>query len=168
MILAAVGDIVQFQFSSGNHTVTESAENEGCTPLQKKDPKAIHSGHIPFEAGQTTVGTFNMPVTRKGPMFLYCATGPHCQTGQVMMINPSTPQQLAQYAMVSGQAKENIDGIQLSGGTVNQIEKAASLIVEKPPEEDEKGPEKSPKKGAEMSPEDTTNAGKDTRMVEGG
>ena len=22
------------------------------------------------------------------PMFLYCATGPHCQTGQVMVINP--------------------------------------------------------------------------------
>jgi hypothetical protein len=48
----------------------------------------VHSGHIPFEDGQTEVGTFNMPVTSTEPMFLYCATGPHCQEGQVMVVNP--------------------------------------------------------------------------------
>lgn len=88
MVLAAVGDVVQFQFSNGNHTVTQSAEGQACTPLQMTDPNAVHSGHIPFKDGQQMVGTFNMVVTKTDPMFLYCATGPHCQLGQIMVINP--------------------------------------------------------------------------------
>ncbi|KAF1730066.1 putative GPI-anchored cupredoxin [Beauveria bassiana] len=88
LVRAAVGDVVQFQFSNGNHTVTQSEESEGCTPLQAKDPSAVHSGHIPFQDGQVEVGTFSMVVQSTEPMFLYCATGPHCQTGQVMVINP--------------------------------------------------------------------------------
>ena len=83
-VVAAVGDIVQFQFSNGNHTVTQSTADTACTPMEA----GVHSGHIPFEDGQTEVGTFNMPVTSTEPMFLYCATGPHCQEGQVMVINP--------------------------------------------------------------------------------
>lgn len=83
-VVAAVGDIVQFQFSNGNHTVTQSTVDQACTPMDA----GVHSGHIPFEDGQTDVGTFNMPVTSTDPMFLYCATGPHCQNGQVMVINP--------------------------------------------------------------------------------
>lgn len=88
LVRANVGDVVQFQFSNGNHTVTQSTETDGCQPMQASDPNAIHSGHIPFKAGQVNVGTFNMVVTSTEPMFLYCATGPHCQTGQVMVINP--------------------------------------------------------------------------------
>lgn len=87
-VTAAVGDIIQFQFSNGNHTVTQSTDNNPCQPLQLNDPTAIHSGHIPFVDGQTTVGTFNMPITKADTLFLYCATGPHCQNGQVMVVNP--------------------------------------------------------------------------------
>ena len=87
-VTAAVGDVIQFQFSNGNHTVTQSAEDAACQPLQATVAGAVHSGHIPYTAGQTTVGTFNMPVTSTDPMFLYCATGPHCQEGQVMIVNP--------------------------------------------------------------------------------
>jgi plastocyanin len=83
-LMAAVGDIIQFQFSNGNHTVTQSTSDKACTPMDA----GVHSGHIPFKDGQTDVGTFNMPVTSTDPMFLYCATGPHCQEGQVMIINP--------------------------------------------------------------------------------
>lgn len=88
LVRARVGDVVQFQFSNGNHTVTQSRATEGCQPLQATDASAVHSGHIPFEQGQTEVGTFSMVVQSAEPMFLYCATGPHCQTGQVMVINP--------------------------------------------------------------------------------
>lgn len=88
LVRANVGDIVQFQFSSGNHTVTQSAQGTPCIALQATDPKAIHSGHIPYQSGQANVGTFNMPVTSSDPLFLFCATGPHCQEGQVMMVNP--------------------------------------------------------------------------------
>lgn len=88
LIMAQVGDVVQFQFSNGNHTVTQSAEGAACQPLQAQVPTAIHSGHVPFKDGQAMVGTFNMPITSADPMFLYCATGPHCQEGQVLVINP--------------------------------------------------------------------------------
>jgi plastocyanin len=88
MIRAAAGDVIQFQFSSGNHTVTQSSEDSPCQPLQATQSGVIHSGHIPFEAGQTTVGTFNVPLNNTEPIYLYCATGPHCQIGQVMAINP--------------------------------------------------------------------------------
>lgn len=96
-VQAAVGDVIQFQFSSGNHTVTQSSADAPCTPLQLSDPAAIHSGHVPYEAGQTTVGTFNMPVTSADPTFFYCATGPHCQNGQIMVLNPYEPFYLAIY-----------------------------------------------------------------------
>lgn len=87
-VTAAPGDIIQFQFNSGNHTVTQSAEDQACVPLQQTVAGAVHSGHIPFTTGQETVGTFNMVVKNTDTMFLYCATGPHCQEGQVMVVNP--------------------------------------------------------------------------------
>jgi plastocyanin len=83
-VVAAVGDVVQFQFSNGNHTATQSTLEAPCSPLEG----GVNSGHIPFEDGQIDVGTFNMPVTSTEPMFIFCATGPHCQEGQVMIVNP--------------------------------------------------------------------------------
>ena len=85
---AQPGDTIQFQFSSGNHTVTQSSPEAACQPLQATVEGAVHSGHIPFQDGQTTVGVFNMQVQSTETMFMYCATGPHCLEGQVMVINP--------------------------------------------------------------------------------
>ncbi|KAI8659283.1 hypothetical protein LRP88_05846 [Fusarium phalaenopsidis] len=121
LIRAAVGDVIQFQFSSGNHTVTQSAEDAPCQPLQATVAGAIHSGHIPFEAGQTTVGTFNLPLTSTDPIYLYCATGPHCQNGQVMAINPPNEASLVSYSKLSAEASANVDGTEVSGGTVGEI-----------------------------------------------
>lgn len=70
-VVAAVGDVIQFQFSNGNHTATQSTPEAPCTPLAN----GMNSGHIPFQDGQTDVGTFNMPVTSAAPMFIFCATG---------------------------------------------------------------------------------------------
>ncbi|KAI0008677.1 hypothetical protein F4779DRAFT_618316 [Xylariaceae sp. FL0662B] len=135
-VKAAVGDIVQFQFSNGNHTVTQSAEDSPCQPLQATDPTAIHSGHIPFEDGQTTVGTFNMPVTSTDPMFLYCATGPHCQEGQVMIVNPANDQQVIQYANAAAASGESVDGQAVVGGTASTIPLEAAAFVPAPPQDD--------------------------------
>lgn len=81
----------------------------------------VHSGHIPFEDGQTEVGTFNMPVTSTEPMFLYCATGPHCQLGQVMVVNPANAKQVADYAKLSQESTESVDGTDVVGGTAGKI-----------------------------------------------
>ncbi|TQV91270.1 hypothetical protein V2A60_009456 [Cordyceps javanica] len=136
-IQANIGDVVQFQFSNGNHTVTQSRETEGCQPMQATDPSAVHSGHIPFKAGQVDVGTFTMVVQSTEPMFLYCATGPHCQTGQVMVINPKSNTQLANYAKVSQAAKENVDGKHVAGGIVGKIALEKAAFIPAPPEEKE-------------------------------
>ncbi|KAK8064020.1 hypothetical protein PG996_008672 [Apiospora saccharicola] len=139
LVTAAVGDIVQFQFANGNHTVTQSSETAPCTPLQNTLPGAVHSGHIPFKDGQTTVGTFNMPVLSTEPMFIYCATGPHCQLGQMMVINPKTADQVVQYFKVSNQAKANVDAKTVAGGTVAQIPLAQAAFQPAPPEGGGKG-----------------------------
>jgi hypothetical protein len=116
-VVAAVGDVLQFQFSNGNHTVTQSTADTACTPLEN----GVHSGHIPFQDGQTDVGTFNMPVTSTEPMFLYCATGPHCQEGQVMVVNAVNAQQVADYAKKSQETASSTDGTDVRGGTVGKI-----------------------------------------------
>ncbi|KAI1074294.1 hypothetical protein F5B20DRAFT_596488 [Whalleya microplaca] len=131
-VKAAVGDIIQFQFSNGNHTVTQSAEDTPCQPLQATVATAIHSGHIPYKDGQTTVGTFSMPITSTDPMFLYCATGPHCQEGQVMIVNPTDDQQIIEYANAAAATTASVDGTTVVGGTAAEIPLDAAAFVPAP------------------------------------
>ncbi|KAH8895235.1 hypothetical protein GQ53DRAFT_838934 [Thozetella sp. PMI_491] len=128
-VVAAKGDIVEFQFSNGAHTVTQSAEDTPCVPLQDTMPNAVYSGRIPFQSGQMTVGTFRMMVNTTQPMFLYCSTGPHCQLGQVMVINPATPEQIVNYAKKAAMATSNTDAKMVFGGTVGQIPLAQAAFV---------------------------------------
>ncbi|KAH6614242.1 hypothetical protein C7974DRAFT_417961 [Boeremia exigua] len=130
-ITAAVGDIVQFQFSNGNHTVTQSTVDQACTPMDA----GVHSGHIPFKDGQADVGTFNMPVTSTEPMFLYCATGPHCQEGQVMVINPVNAQQVADYAKLSQATEKSTDGGAPVGGAAGKIALDQAAFTPAPPQD---------------------------------
>ncbi|OAR03132.1 hypothetical protein LLEC1_05509 [Akanthomyces lecanii] len=136
LVYAKVGDVVQFQFSSGNHTVTQSNETSACQPMQTSDPKAIHSGHIPFEPGQKNVGTFTMVVQSTKPMLIYCATGPHCQLGQVMAINPDDDTQLPKYAKASQSTKASVDAKHVVGGIVGTMRLEDALFVPPPPEEE--------------------------------
>ncbi|RGP81627.1 extracellular serine-rich [Fusarium longipes] len=135
MIRAAVGDVIQFQFSNGNHTVTQSSEDSPCQPLQATQSGAIHSGHIPFVDGQTTVGTFNVPLTSTDPLFFYCATGPHCQLGQVMAINPPSEANLVEFNKKANGALANIDAGEPTGGTVGEIPLSEAAFTPAPPEE---------------------------------
>jgi plastocyanin len=90
MVKANPGDVLQFQFQLNNHTVTQAAGNMApCAPLQDTVPTAMHSGFIPGpSANSTTVGTFSVLVEDMEPKYLYCATGPHCNLGMVMIVNP--------------------------------------------------------------------------------
>ncbi|KAJ4366038.1 hypothetical protein N0V95_000264 [Ascochyta clinopodiicola] len=130
-VVAAVGDIIQFQFSNGNHTVTQSTADTACTPMEA----GVHSGHIPFQDGQTEVGTFNMPVTSTDAMFLYCATGPHCQEGQVMIVNPASAQQVAEYSKLSQATEKSTDGGEPVGGTAGKIALDQAAFTPAPPED---------------------------------
>ncbi|PVH93934.1 hypothetical protein DM02DRAFT_500847, partial [Periconia macrospinosa] len=128
---AAVGDIIQFQFSNGNHTVTQSTLEAPCTALAG----GVHSGHIPFVDGQTEVGTFNMPVTSTDPLFLFCATGPHCQEGQVMIINPVSSLQVVDFVKNAQATEKSVDGTDVVGGTASKVALDAAAFVPAPPED---------------------------------
>ncbi|CAG5163378.1 uncharacterized protein ALTATR162_LOCUS6426 [Alternaria atra] len=154
-VTAAVGDIIQFQFSNGNHTVTQSTADTACTPMEG----GIHSGHIPFEDGQTDVGTFNMPVTSADPMYLYCATGPHCQEGQVMMVNPANTQQLADYVKLSQQSESSTDGTDVVGGTAGKLALDTAAFVPAPPEDPAAAPPPPAAPPAGEAPAETPPAG---------
>ncbi|KAF2800240.1 hypothetical protein K505DRAFT_224222, partial [Melanomma pulvis-pyrius CBS 109.77] len=130
VVTAAVGDVIQFQFSNGNHTVTQSSETAACAPLEG----GVHSGHIPFVDGQTDVGTFNLPVTNTDAMFLYCATGPHCQEGQVMIVNPAAPEQITAYSKLSQATTSSTDGTTVIGGAVGRLALDVAAFVPAPAE----------------------------------
>lgn len=87
-IVANPGDVIQFQFNTANHSVTQSAAETPCRPLQDAaNPNAVNSGFITFNAANNQVNTFNVPVTSAGPMFMYCSQATHCQEGMVMTVN---------------------------------------------------------------------------------
>ncbi|EAT83687.2 hypothetical protein SNOG_08519 [Parastagonospora nodorum SN15] len=126
IVTAAIGDVLQFQFSNGNHTITESTPDAACRPKEG----GVHSGHIPFEDGQTDVGTFNVVVSSTEPMFLYCATGPHCQLGQVMVVNANA-RQLVDYAKASQATAESVDGTDPVDSRLHRLRKRLLLLPRK-------------------------------------
>ncbi|KAG4415672.1 hypothetical protein IFR04_011177 [Cadophora malorum] len=127
-VVAAVGDVIQFQFSNGNHTATQSTPEAPCTPLAN----GMNSGHIPFQDGQTDVGTFNMPVTSAAPMFIFCATGPHCQEGQVMVINPANSQQVVDFVKAAQGTTSSVDSPTIAGGIAGKITIGTAAFVPAP------------------------------------
>lgn len=88
-IKAAVGDMVQFQFVAGNHTVTQSTFDQPCQPVNMFTPNVtgFHSGYQPVAAGGSNIPTYTIQVKNTTPMWVYCAQGKHCQAGMVMVIN---------------------------------------------------------------------------------
>ncbi|RGP73843.1 extracellular serine-rich [Fusarium sporotrichioides] len=164
MIRAAVGDVIQFQFSNGNHTVTQSSEDSPCQPLQATQSGVIHSGHVPFVDGQTTVGTFNVPLTSTDPIYLYCATGPHCQLGQVMAINPPSEANLVEFNKKANGALANVDAGDPTGGTVGEIPLAEAAFIPAPPEDG--APPAPPAESPPAPPADTPAAAPTPPVVE--
>lgn len=88
-LVADVGDMVQFQFGVGNHTVTQSTFDAPCLPAggAGTNTTAINTGFMPVAADATTVPLYTIPIVDKTPIWLYCAQGKHCQNGMVMVIN---------------------------------------------------------------------------------
>ncbi|KAH6666131.1 hypothetical protein B0J14DRAFT_550214 [Halenospora varia] len=86
-VTAQPGDILQFQFSRINHTVTQSSFSAPCQPLSAPGVEPINSGFIPTTANATEVVTFDVPINDTKPIWMYCAQGPHCMLGMVLSIN---------------------------------------------------------------------------------
>jgi plastocyanin len=77
------GQVIEFHFYQGAHSVAQSAFVSPCTPLN--GTTGFFSGSQPVSSG---VGTNVFSVVSTGqPMWYYCATGRHCQNGMVGVIN---------------------------------------------------------------------------------
>jgi plastocyanin len=90
-IKASPGEMVQFQFVAGNHTVTQSTFDQPCSPISTimSNVTGFHSGYQPAAASQQSgmIPTYTVMINDSKPIWLYCAQGKHCQNGMVMVIN---------------------------------------------------------------------------------
>lgn len=88
---AAAGDMIQFQFLAGNHSVVQSNFDNPCTPIQAHVANAtgFFSGYMNVAAsaasGQIPVYTVEVKDTK--PLWVYCSQGKHCQAGMAMVVN---------------------------------------------------------------------------------
>lgn len=90
-LTANMGDMVQFQFLSGNHTVTQADFDNPCQPigLHEAGVMGFNSGFMPVAAGMSSgmIPTYTVAINSTKPIWAYCAQMGHCQAGMVMVIN---------------------------------------------------------------------------------
>ncbi|KAI1748525.1 hypothetical protein F4782DRAFT_356479 [Xylaria castorea] len=122
---ADVGDMIQFQFLAGNHSVVQSNFDNPCTPIQQHDTtqKGMFSGYMNVAASAATgmIPTYTMNVTTDKPLWLYCSQSKHCQAGMVMVVNENTAanasRSLTDFKDISAKAPETLDPISLGSST---------------------------------------------------
>ncbi|KAF9031695.1 hypothetical protein BDZ89DRAFT_1111756 [Hymenopellis radicata] len=85
-IYADPGDIVQFNFNPKNHTVTQSAFDTPCVPLEW----GIDSGFVPVAPDSYETKSFFVTVVDDKPVWIHCEQTGHCGKGMVFAINPPT------------------------------------------------------------------------------
>lgn len=93
VITAAVGDLINFEFHGGNHTVTQSSFAAPCTQQFNTvtQQNGFTSPFMPFDATTGQIGVFTLEVTQTAnPIWFFCARKPHCKGGMYGAINPPT------------------------------------------------------------------------------
>ncbi|RDA83793.1 hypothetical protein CP532_4599 [Ophiocordyceps camponoti-leonardi (nom. inval.)] len=140
---AQQGEVVQFRFNAPGsmHTVTQSDFDTPC--IQKSG--GFNSGAQAVKAGSSETMVFNLVVNDTKPIWVYCATGDHCKSKMVMVINEAsavkanssrTGQQYAQLASeFNGKSTgggSNTGNAGSSNGTPKSSGSASSNIVAVP------------------------------------
>lgn len=93
VITAAVGDMINFEFHGGNHTVTQSSFTNPCTQQFNTvtQQNGFTSPFMPYDAASGQIGVFTLEVTQTAnPIWFFCARKPHCKGGMYGAINPPT------------------------------------------------------------------------------
>ncbi|KAK6080471.1 extracellular serine-rich protein [Seiridium cupressi] len=126
-IQVPAGDMVQFQFRAGNHSVVQSTFDAPCSPISEHtNQTGAFSGFQPVAASSSTgmVPTWTVMVANTNPLWFYCATGKHCQAGMVMVINENTAanatRSLAEFKKLAAAATANVapgSGTSTNGGS---------------------------------------------------
>lgn len=93
-VTAKAGDIVEFQFMSKNHTVTQSTFDKPCEPKAE----GVDSGHQLVPAGTTVFPAWSITVQNDtAPLWFFCNQPPHCSRGMVFAINPNAEKTFAKF-----------------------------------------------------------------------
>lgn len=85
-IKADVGSTIEFQFYPPIHSVTQSSFNSPCAPLA--NGAGFWSGAITTTGDGTNANVFTLVINDTNPIWFYCATIGHCESGMVGVINP--------------------------------------------------------------------------------
>ncbi|KAK3683344.1 hypothetical protein B0T22DRAFT_500903 [Podospora appendiculata] len=108
------GEMVQFQFVAGAHTVTQSTFDAPCQPIsQHSNITGFHSGaqNVSASAASGMIPTYTIMVNNTNPIWVYCATGKHCENGMAMAINePATNKTLVSYKTAAKDATTVVPG----------------------------------------------------------
>ncbi|KAF2965461.1 hypothetical protein GQX73_g8116 [Xylaria multiplex] len=123
-IKADAGDMIQFQFLNGNHSVVQSNFDNPCTPIQALVANAtgMFSGYMDVAASVSAGNfpTYTVEVKDEKPLWLYCSQGKHCQAGMVMVVNENTAanatRSLDNYKAAAANAAANLDPSKIEGG----------------------------------------------------
>ncbi|KAI1784062.1 Cupredoxin [Ganoderma leucocontextum] len=142
-LTAQVGEQITFQFTTKNHTATQSSFADPCAALSQTSTigqAGFDSGFMPVMANATEFPTFTITVNDTAPIWVYCKqTNPksHCQSGMVFSVNaPTTGNTFSaflQNAMgttgtsgSSASASSGTNAVSVSTGTVTAIPKPTS------------------------------------------
>ncbi|KAF8539625.1 Cupredoxin [Trichophaea hybrida] len=92
------GDMVQFHFWPKSHSVAQSSFDNPCQPLKGNNGvQGFWSGMMPVTPESKVMPIFSILVNDTNPIWYYCATGRHCQSGMTGVINPPEGKTLKQY-----------------------------------------------------------------------
>ncbi|TWU78840.1 hypothetical protein ED733_007484 [Metarhizium rileyi] len=123
-ITAQPGEMVQFQFWTGNHTVTQSSFDDPCAPVSRTNSSApgIFSSFQPTAASASMgmIPVFTVMINDTKPIWVYCSQGPHCQKGMSMVINENTSanssRSLENYRKLSESTQQGNGGVPAGAG----------------------------------------------------
>ncbi|KAI5805586.1 Cupredoxin [Peziza echinospora] len=115
-----VGELVQFHFYPQNHSIAQSTFANPCTPISagNSTTQGFFSGFMPVKLTDNFMPTFTIQVNQTGPIWYYCATGPHCQRGMVGVINAplNTPDRtITRFRQLAANATTTVPGAPNAG-----------------------------------------------------
>lgn len=85
-VTAAVGSSIEFQFYAPIHSVTQSSFDAPCSTFS--NGTGFWSGPITTTGNGPNNNVFTLTINDTNPIWFFCATISHCETGMSGVINP--------------------------------------------------------------------------------
>ncbi|KAG4440569.1 hypothetical protein IFR05_003936 [Cadophora sp. M221] len=119
-VTAKVGDTITFQFTSGNHTVTESTFDHPCVKLQD----GIDSGYQPV-VNSLNPSDFSFNVAQNTSQWFYSKQAGECGDGMTFALNPNNEQTEVLFQLNA--VGQNGTSTEKSSGTSTGVKVGASI-----------------------------------------